>query len=133
MKKIRNVTGILACAMAFSLTSCSHLTVKKPQEAQQTLTADDSLTEARNFVKNVAAMQYIEYATVVGDTAFVGVPSRRGAEHSQDDLATIILQDTRKSGNFLNIKCCQVVNTAKDFVWSDTLVSGQIIGQADVQ
>ena len=82
------------------------------------------------FIKNVAAMYYMEHAAVIADTAYIGYPSRRGESHSQDHLASTFLHDMKK-GNFNNIHCCKVIDIARDHVWSDSLITGSIIGYAE--
>lgn len=117
-------------SMALSFASCAYVTVKDKNAKEKEVTSSE-LTPAQVFAKNIAAMQYIEYATVVEDTVFVGLPSRRGVEHSQDNTAKTFLADMRKEADFQNIRYCKVINIAKEHIWSDTLVSGQIIGYAD--
>lgn len=117
-------------SMALSFASCAYVTVKDKNAKEKEVTSSE-LTPAQSFAKNIAAMQYIEYATVVEDTVFVGLPSRRGVEHSQDNTAKTFLADMRKEAEFQNIRYCKVINIAKEHIWSDTLVSGQIIGYAD--
>lgn len=117
-------------SMALSFASCAYVTVKDKNAKEKEVTSSE-LTPAQVFAKNIAAMQYIEYATVVEDTVFVGLPSRRGVEHSQDNTAKTFLADMRKEAEFQNIRYCKVINIAKEHIWSDTLVSGQIIGYAD--
>ncbi len=129
MKKIFTIISILLLA-----SSCSHLTVRDKNKAEtEANTPEEIEKKARLFVQNAAALQYIDYATVVKDTAYIGIPSRRGKEHTYDNLAKTFLTDVRKSGNFTNIVSCIIVNTAsKGIIWSDTLVSGQVIGYADM-
>lgn len=117
-------------SMALSFASCAYVTVKDKNAKEKEVTSSE-LTPAQVFAKNIAAMQYIEYATVVEDTVFVGLPSRRGVEHSQDNTAKTFLADMRKEADFQNIRYCKVINIAKEHIWSDTLVCGQIIGYAD--
>lgn len=118
-------------SMALCFASCAYVTVKDKNAEEKKEVANSTLTPAQVFAKNLAAMQYVEYATVVEDTIFVGLPSRRGVEHSQDNTARTFLADMRKEAEFQNIRYCKVVNIAKEHIWSDTLVSGQIIGYAE--
>lgn len=115
--------------------SCSHLTVKDKSSKAEVVSQNDSETnemEARKFIQNAAALQYIDYATVIKDTAYIGIPSRYGREHYQDNTAATFLGDIRKTGKFTNIFCCKVINTGNDFIWNDSIVSGQVIGYAEV-
>lgn len=113
-----------------SLSSCAYVTVR--DKSEKTENSSSVLTSAQVFVKNIAAMQYIEHATVIGDTIFVGVPSRRGLEHSQDNTAQTFLADMRSKEEFHSIRYCKVVNIGKEHFWSDSLVTGQVIGYAEV-
>ena len=116
------------------ICSCSQFKVRDKNKDKEMVSTKDPETlekEARAFIQNAAALQYIDYATVVKDTAYIGLPSRYGREHSQDNTANVFLLDLRKSGKFTNIFCCKVINVAKDFVWTDSIVSGQVIGYAE--
>lgn len=118
-------------SLLFSFVSCSYITVKDHTKKE---TEEESvLTPEQVFIKNLAALQYIDYATVVGDTAYLGVPSSRGTLHGQDNIAAIFLKDIRKNGQYTAVKACRVVNVARDFVFTDSIVSGQTIGYADVE
>ena len=116
------------------ICSCSQFKVRDKNKDKEIVSTKDPETlekEARAFIQNAAVLQYIDYATVVKDTAYIGLPSRYGREHSQDNTANVFLLDLRKSGKFTNIFCCKVINVAKDFVWTDSIVSGQVIGYAE--
>ncbi|MBO4530908.1 MAG: hypothetical protein IK017_03840 [Paludibacteraceae bacterium] len=129
MKKAIIVIGMLAF-----ICSCSQFKVRDKNKENETVSSKDPELvekEARAFIQNAAALQYIDYATVVKDTAYIGLPSRYGREHSQDNTASVFLLDLRKSGKFTNIFCCKVINVAQDFVWTDSIVSGQLIGYAE--
>ncbi len=121
-------------SMLAFICSCSQFKVRDKNKDKEIVSTKDPETlekEARVFIQNAAALQYIDYATVVKDTAYIGLPSRYGREHSQDNTANVFLLDMRKSGKFTNIFCCKVINVAKDFVWTDSIVSGQVIGYAE--
>ena len=116
------------------ICSCSQFKVRDKNKDKEIVSTKDPETlekEARAFIQNAAALQYIDYATVVKDTAYIGLPSRYGREHSQDNTANVFLLDMRKSGKFTNIFCCKVINVTKDFVWTDSIVSGQVIGYVE--
>ena len=112
-----------------SFCACSYVSVKEPSSSMKSDNKTD-LTEEQQFIKDAASLQHIDYATVLKDTAYIGIPSRRGEEHAQDKIADIFLSDLRKSGKFTQIKCCKIINTAKDFTWNDSVVSGNQIGVA---
>lgn len=130
MKIIQRFLTFATITMLLS-TSCQYVKVKDHKEKEETKQEQPKLTEEQFFIRNMASTQYMDYATVIGDTAYLGLPSRRGLEHSKDNDAKSFLYDLRKYGKFTHISACLVVNISKDFVWSDTLVSGQIIGYAD--
>lgn len=115
----------------FSFVSCSHVTVK--DHTKKDVVEECSLTPEQVFIKNLAALQFIDYATVVGDTAYLGIASSRGTVHGQDNIASIFLNDIRKNGKFTTVKACRVVNIARDFVFEEDSVSGQTIGYAEVE
>lgn len=113
-------------------SSCEYVTEKSQKpilKPYSEMTAEEKLADERNFVKNMAAVNYLEDATVVGDTMYVGCASRRGEEHFQDNLARTFLHDMRKAG-YTHIQCCRVISTSHDFVWNDSLVQGRTIGYA---
>lgn len=111
-------------------SACTNvITYKDHTQPKEEKSAEE---KARDFIQQAAAMQYLDYANVIADTAYIGLPSRRGAEHSQDNMARIFLNDMRKLGEFQNFYCCKVINTAKDFVWTDSIISGQVIGYASI-
>ena len=111
--------------------SCSYVTVK--DHTKKEVEEERVLTPEQVFIKNLAALQYIDYATVVGDTAYLGIASSRGTVHGQDNIASIFLNDIRKNGKFTSVKACRVVNVARDFVFEEDSVSGQTIGFAEVK
>lgn len=127
---MKKLIQILCIGMIFS--SCTIITKNENKSATDSTSVDSKELlekEADNFIKNVAAMNYIEHAAVIGDTAYIGYPSRRGEEHSQDHLAITFLSDMKR-GNFNNIYCCKIIDIARDHIWSDTLISGNLVGYA---
>ncbi len=117
--------------LIISFVSCSYVTVK--DHTKKDVEEERVLTPEQVFIKNLAALQYIDYATVVGDTAYLGIASSRGTVHGQDNIASIFLNDIRKNGKFTLVKACRVVNVARDFVFEEDSVSGQTIGYAEVK
>ena len=128
MKKL-----FLILSLGTVISSCTIITKNDNKTNSDTLSIDSKTEvekEADMFIKNVAAMHYMEHAAVIEDTAYIGYPSRRGQSHSQDHLAATFLHDMKK-GNFDNIHCCKVIDIAREHIWSDTLISGSIIGYAE--
>ena len=128
---MKNTFAIIGCALL--VTACSNVVTYKDHSKDVTEEKTD-LEKSREFIQQAAAMQYIDYADVIADTAYIGVPSRRGAAHSQDNIARIFLSDMRKHGHFDNIYCCKVINISKesDFVWKEDTISGPVIGYASI-
>ncbi len=122
-------------SIALFLSSCSYLTVKDKNKKEEVQLDSVSIEQnAKAYIANIAALQYIDYATVVNDTAFLALPSRSAREHTQDNTAAIFLSDMRKSGKFTNICCCKVINSnSENFVWNDSIIAGQTIGFAQVE
>lgn len=128
MKKL-----FLILSLGTVLSSCTIITKNDNKTNSDTLSIDSKTEiekEADIFIKNVAAMYYMEYASVIKDTAYIGYPSRRGEKNSQDHLAATFFSDMKR-GNYTHIHCCKVIDIARDHIWSDTLISGSIIGYAD--
>ncbi len=114
------------------LVSCQYVTETKKEVAVKSyseMTPEEQLADERNFVVNMAAVNYLDLATVVADTMYVGCPSRRGEEHFQDNLARTFLHDVRKAG-YQHINCCRIISTSHDYVWNDSIVQGKKIGEA---
>jgi hypothetical protein len=114
------------------LSSCGYVTKKEEKPVSKPyseMTPEEKLADERSFVENVAALYYLDQSTVVGDTMYIGCMSRRGEEHFQDNLAKALLHDVRKKG-YTHIRCCRVISTSHDHVWTDTLVQGRTIGYA---
>lgn len=124
--------SIILLGIITLLSSCEYVTEIKQKPAIKSyseMTAEEKLADERNFVKNMAAVNYLEDASVVGDTMYIGCSSRRGEEHFQDNLARTFLHDMRKAG-YTHIQCCRVISTSHEFVWTDTLIQGRTIGFA---
>lgn len=114
------------------LASCQYVTETKKEVAVKSyseMTPEEQLADERNFVVNMAAVNYLDLATVVADTMYVGCPSRRGEEHFQDNLARTFLHDVRKAG-YQHINCCRIISTSHDYIWNDSIVQGKKIGEA---
>lgn len=112
--------------------SCQYVTETKKEVAVKSyseMTPEEQLIDERNFVVNMAAVNYLDLATVVADTMYIGCPSRRGEEHFQDNLARTFLHDMRKAG-YQHISCCRIISTSHDYVWNDSIVQGKKIGEA---
>lgn len=114
------------------LASCQYVTETKKEVAVKSyseMTPEEQLADERNFVVNMAAVNYLDLATVVADTMYIGCPSRRGEEHFQDNLARTFLHDVRKAG-YQHINCCRIISTSHDYIWNDSIVQGKKIGEA---
>lgn len=130
MSVMKNPIVVMGMIALFS--SCAYVTVKEQTPVAKSyseMTPEEKLADERNFVQNMAAVNYLDVSTVVGDTMYVGCSSRRGEEHFQDNLARTFLHDVRKAG-YTHIRCCRVISTSHDYVWTDTLVQGRTIGLA---
>ncbi len=124
--------SILVLGIIVVLSSCGYVTEKKKNPATKSyseMTPEEKLADERSFVENMAAVNYLDISTVVGDTMYIGCASRRGEEHFQDNLARTFLHDVRKAG-YTHIRCCRVISTSHDHIWTDTLVQGRTIGLA---
>lgn len=122
----------MAIGLIAVLSSCGYVTEKKMAPVKKTyseMTPEEKLADERSFVENMAAVNYLDISTVVGDTMYVGCASRRGEEHFQDNLARTFLHDVRKAG-YTHICCCRVISISHDYIWTDTLVQGRTIGLA---
>ncbi len=124
---------IVPLALLASLaTSCQYVSETKRNvevKSYADMTPEEKVLDERNFVSNMAAVNYLDMATVVADTMYVGCPSRRGEEHFQDNLARTFLHDMRRAG-YTHIQCCRVISTSHDYIWTDSIVSGKKIGEA---
>ncbi len=123
---------MLVLGIVVLLSSCAYVTEIKEKPAVKSyseMTPEEKLADERNFVSNMAAVNYLDLSTVVGDTMYIGCSSRRGEEHFQDNLARTFLHDMRRAG-YTHIRCCRVISTSHDYVWTDTLVQGRTIGIA---
>lgn len=119
-------------ALSAVLSACQYVSETKRNvevKSYAEMTPEERLADERNFVSNMAAVNYLDMATVVGDTMYVGCPSRRGEEHFQDNLARTFLHDMRRAG-YSHIQYCRVISTSHDYVWTDSIVSGKKIGEA---
>lgn len=118
--------------LASVASSCQYVTETKKNvvvKEYADMTPEEKLADERNFVENMAAVNYLEKATVVADTMYVGCPSRRGEAHFQDNLARTFLHDMRRAG-YVHVQCCRVISTSHDYVWNDSIVTGRVIGEA---
>ena len=114
------------------VSSCQYVTDTRKsveKKSYEEMTLEERVCDEQNFVVNMASLNYLEMATVLEDTIYVGCPSRRGEEHFQDNLARTFLHDMRKAG-YDHIHCCRVISTSHDYVWSDSIVNGRKIGEA---
>lgn len=128
---MRNQFLVFAVVAMFS--SCAYVTKKEAKpvvKPYSEMTPEEKLADERSYMENLAGLYYLDMTTVVGDTIYVGCSSRRGEEHFQDNLARSFLHDMRKKG-YSHIRSCRVISISHDYVWSDTLVQGKTIGQAN--
>lgn len=132
--KKRNTMKHLFSILCIGIICCACTVIQKNKTSDNnidsTQTKESLQKEANLFIKNVAAMNYMEHAAVIEDTAYIGYPSRRGLSHSQDHIAATFLHDMKR-GNFNHIHCCKVIDIAREHIWSDTLISGNVIGYAE--
>lgn len=117
---------------AIMASSCQYVSETKRNvevKSYAEMSPEERLVDERNFVANMAAVNYLDMATVVADTMYLGCPSRRGEAHFQDNLARTFLHDMRRAG-YDHIRCCRVISTSHDYIWNDSIVDGRTIGEA---
>lgn len=127
---MRLIVPLVVLASIASSCQYVHETKKNVEvKSYSEMTPEEKLIDERNFVTNMASINYLDMATVLADTIYVGCPSRRGEEHFQDNLARTFLHDMRRAG-YDHIHCCRIISTSHDYVWNDSIVSGRRIGEA---